>query len=180
MSKTSEEDYDEEDYVKPTIIQVEPTVVENNLFKAMSYQIDTSEKIDVEEKIRELRGVPEKIATIMQYLTKHYFGSMLGGQIIDPMFAKNIVLDRVTQFAEMLMSVYVNSVDEVIDKIEAKKVTGDSFENELNDLLDMIDTSFITLREIMNRFETVVHVNAKPEIRPPLVDAKIGYQKIRH
>lgn len=179
MAKEDREEYDDEVAYKPTIIQVEPTVVENNLFRAMSYQIDTSDKIDVDEKIRELHGVPQKVATIMQYLTKHYFGSMLGGQIIDPLFAKNIVMDRITQFAEMLMSVYINSVDGFIDKIEAKKVTGDSFENELNDLLDLIDTSFITLREIMNRFETAVHVNAKPEIRPPLVDAKIGYQKIR-
>ncbi len=179
MARDEKEDYEDEDYGKPTIIQVEPTIVENNLFRAMSYQIDTTEKIDVEEKIRELGGVPKKVAMIMQYLTKHYFGSMLGGQIIDPLFAKNIVMDRITQFAEMLMSVYINSVDEFIDKIEAKKVSGDSFEREINDLLDLIDTSFITLREIMNRFETAVHVNAKPEIRPPLVDAKIGYQKIR-
>jgi len=42
-------------------------------------------------------------------------------------------------------------------------------------MLEWLELSFLTIRELLNRLLTSVHINAPPPVRPPLVNVKLGY-----
>ena len=66
----------------------------------------------------------------------------------------------------------------LVKKIEEKKLRGEDFENEIRELLQYPDTAFITVRELINRLLTALHINLPPELRPPLVNLKVGYDVV--
>jgi len=176
MADDDDKDY-EEISMKPTIIQVDPGVVENSLFRSMGYQADSHDSLELTKELEELKGIPDKVGVLLELLTRNYLRTLLGGQIISPLMGEDIVLDRVVQFTEMLMSVYIKNINKLVKNIEAKKISGEDFEIELVSLIEYMDSFFIVIREVMNRLITVMHINAPQPVRPPLVNVKIGYDK---
>jgi len=160
------------------IIKIDARAAEESLFRAMSYQISEDTTIqEIPKEVDEIKGLPLKASLLIHFLTKHYFGSILGGQIISPHMGKDIVLDRIIQFTEMLLSIHHNRLTSLQKKIVEKKLRGEDFESELRELLEYLDLVFIVVRELINRQLTAVHVNAPPPLRPPLVNVKLGYDR---
>jgi len=160
------------------IIRIDSRAAEEQFFRAMSYQISEDTTIqEIPKEAEEIKSLPQKASLLIHFLTKHYFGSILGGQIISPHMGKDIVLDRIIQFAEMLLTIHQNRLNNLQKKILEKKLRGEDFENELRELLEYLDMSFLVVRELINRQLTAVHVNAPPPLRPPLVNVKLGYDR---
>ena len=161
------------------IIKIDSRQAEETLFKQMAYQISEDTRLsELPEEIEKIKDIPMKISTLLHFLTKHYLSVPLGGQIISPLFGKEIVIDRIAQFSEMLLSVINNRLLELQHKIEEKKMKGEDFEEEIREILTSIDISFIVVRELINRQLTAVHINAPVNLRPPLANVKIGFEKI--
>lgn len=162
--------------VKGVIIKVDPRNAEESLFKQMSYQVSEDTTIhEFPKEVDAIKDIPTKVSFLIHFLTKHYMGSVLGGQIISPHMGKDIYLDRSIQFAEVLVTIHNRRLSELEKKINEKKIRGEDFEYELREMLEWLELSFLTIRELLNRLLTSVHVNAPPPVRPPLVNVKLGY-----
>lgn len=160
------------------VIRIDPKAVEETLFREFHYQMEVDEKEGLPEDAEAIKGVPSKIAGLIQVLTRHYFSSVLGGKIISPHFGKDILIDRAIQFTEILFSIHTQRIADLVKKIEEKRIRGEDFENEIRELLQYPETAFITVRELINRLLTALHINLPPELRPPLVNLKVGYDVV--
>jgi len=159
------------------IIKVDSRAAEENLFRLLAYQADSKYAIKTPE-VEEIKRVPSKVSAYIHELTRHYFNTILGGQIISPYMGRDIVLDRAIPFTEVLLSMLHERIQNLSKEIESKKLRGEDFEKEIRELLEYPEIAFITVRELLNRLLTAVHINAPPHLRPPLVNVKLGYDKV--
>jgi len=161
------------------VIKVDSRITEDTLFKEMAYQIPQQMlPSEVSKDLADLSSVPRKVTQFVHSILQPYMSTILGGQIISPHMGKDIVIDRIIQFAEIMLVQVQSRLGALSKKIYEKKIRGEDFEAELRDIFDTIDTSFITVRELINRLLTTVHINAPATIRPPLANIKIGYDKL--
>lgn len=162
------------------IIKVDPRFPEEFLFKQMSYQYSRETTLSELPKIPEVervRQLPDKVAIVLHHVLFHYMGSMLGGQIISPQFGMPIYLDRIAQIVEMLISVAETTLASLVERIQEGRIEPEEVAEKVEEALEWVDITFIVAREAMNRKLTAVHINAPPQLRPPLVNIKIGYSK---
>jgi len=162
------------------IIKVDPRFAEEFLFRQMGIQISRETTISELPRIPEaerVRELPDKVAVVLHNILNHYLGSMLGGQIISPQFGMPIYLDRVAQTVEMQVSVAESTLAKLIEDIEANRAKPEEVAEKVEQVLEWMDITFIVAREAMNRMLTAVHINAPPQLRPPLVNIKMGYSK---
>ena len=160
------------------IIKIDPRTVEDILFRQMAYQISEETPIqEIPPEVETVKELPTRAAILIHFLTKHYMSTVLGGQIISPYMGRDIALDRIIQYAEMLLSVLYNRLQELEKEIRAKKMRGEDFEKEVHLMLDNMEIILIVVREITNRILTAMHINSPPPLRPPLVNVKLGYDK---
>lgn len=160
------------------IIKVDTTSVEESLFKQIAQQIVEYRPTKVEEEDT-IGKLAESIVRIVHIVTKNYFASPLGGQIIDPRRSKNIVVDRIIQFSEILLSVYREYVDAVERKVYEKSINPEEVEKTISDLVFKIPVIFLAIRELINRMYQLLQINAPANERPPLANIKIGYDLLR-
>jgi len=160
------------------VIKVDPKIVDETLFREFQIQMEVEPQEQLPEEAREIKEIPAKVASLIQVLTKHYFASALGGKIISPHFGRDILIDRAIQFTEILFSIHRQRISTLVKKIEEKKLMGEDFEKEIRELIEYPDLAFVTVRELLNRLLTALHINLPPELRPPLVNVKLGYDVV--
>ena len=166
------------DTPRGVIIKIDPRTCEDILFRQMAYQLGEDTSIqEIPKEVDEIKEIPMRASMLMHFLTKNYLSTLLGGQIISPFMGKMIVLDRISQFGEILLSVCKRRISDLEKRIYEKKMRGEDFEKEIREILEDFELTFIVIRELINRLLTALHINSPPPIRPPLVNIKLGYDK---
>jgi hypothetical protein len=161
------------------ILRVDPSVAEN-LFKGITYNLPSEVTLkEIEDQLRaELSKTPSKVAALIHFGSRVYFQTLLGGQIIPPQ-ARQVLMDRVSQFAQILFQMELKRIRELKAKIQQKALSGEAFEQELQEIEEEIVTYFIAIREFINRMLTVLYINAPANVRPPLANVKLGFEILR-
>ncbi len=180
MSSRGDDASTPESVVVP-IIKVDPRLAEEQLFQKMGlHSVEMQKLKEPPEDIKKIREAMARASQMIHEVLTPYMGTILGGQIIDPRNARDIILDRVTQIAEILVGEYRKRVSEFLRKVESIGVRPVNREELVNEALILIEYPRlvqIVLREILNRFITSLYLNAPPHLRPALVNVKIGYDK---
>ncbi len=156
------------------IIRVEAGLAEENLFKQLALQI--LEAYAPEEFETRIESMPRMVAKLVHIITKEYFSTPLGGQILDPRYSRDIVIDRVCQFMEVLLNVHRRYIEELLQNIQYKKMKGEEFRDELAKILNNFKIIYIVARELMNRLLVLSQINLPAPVRPPLANVKLGFE----
>jgi len=178
LSETGEEAKEYE--ARGAIIKIMSQTADQHLFRKLSLQVDEDYKV-IEEILRELgaedeiRKQPLEISTLVHYLLKNYMGTALG-QIIHPLHGKQIIVDRLIQITELLAIITERRISNMLERIRKGQIPPtEDVSKEIKTIIRMHQISMIAIREALNRFITLLHINAPAPLRPPLANVKMGY-----
>ena len=157
-----------------SIIRIDSSVAEDYLFKQIAIQL--LEPYTPEDFETRIEAIPKTVSRLVHVITKEYFSTPLGGQILDPRYSREILVDRVAQFIEILLSVQREYIRSLKERIRERRIRGEDFEYELKRILNNFDVIFIVARELMNRLNVLMQINLPGRLRPPLANVKLGYE----
>jgi len=162
--------------VRGAIIKVQPHVVNELILKEIAVQL--LEEIEEIEGEKELEEIPRQIIKNIDNVLRPYLSSRLGGQIIDPRFSDEIVMDRILQFSEIILSVALERVRKLMDDIENNVLRSSDVKKRVDTIMRTLQNSFLVIREVANRLFTLLQINAPIYARPPLVNSLEGIEII--
>ncbi len=163
---------------RPTLVRLDSMIAEKSLFEKLSYQV-SRELVLPKEKEKEIPAMTfaSSVAMMVHSLLRHNTSTTLG-HIVSPQWGRKIVVDRIIQACEILIEEYKSKVYETTSKILDKKLRGEDFEGEVRELIEYQRLTLIAMREVINRYVTLFHINMPSPLRPPLANVKIGYEAI--
>ncbi len=162
--------------IRGAIVKVQPHTVNELILKELSTQLlEEIEEIEGEKRLEE---IPRYIVKLIDDVLRPYLSSRLGGQILDPRFSEEIVMDRILQFSEIIMSVALDKIRVLMDEIESGVLKSEDIERRIRRIILTQRISFLVIREIANRIFTVLQINAPIQARPPLVNSLEGIELI--
>jgi len=165
---------------RAAIVRIDPTVAEEALFRKLQQQVIEDEKIDeVLARLSELKSGPEQVAAIVHVVMKQNVGTLLG-YIIPPESGAGIIKDRIVQIAVVLLEMLREKVQRIEEEISQSLREGKDYEvnDRVRELIQEHHSAIIAIREIMNRFLVLYHLNLPPGYRPPLAQVKLGMEVI--
>jgi len=158
------------------IIRVDSSIAEDYLFKQIAMQM--LEPYAPEDFEARIEMIPKAVSKLLHVITKDYFSTPLGGQIMDPRYSKEIVVDRICQFIEILIGVQREYINGLLQRMKSSRIGGEDFEMEIKKILTNFNIIYIVARELMNRLLIVMQINLPSRMRPPLANVKLGYEII--
>ncbi len=159
------------------IIRVDTAAAESHLFEKIAKQL--LEPYEPEDAEARLQRIPLTVAKLLDLIMKHYVSTPLGGQILHPSESSDILIDRISQFAEILFAVQREYIREIKARIRSRTITKEEIETQVRNLQQNFDIISITLRELMNRQYVLLQINAPAPLRPPLANIKMGFDIVR-
>jgi hypothetical protein len=154
-----------------TIIKVSPDNV-NEVLKTIAVQ-----SIEAYEAEKDVSSVVTYVVSMLDTVLKPYLQSLLG-QIVDPRFAREVFVDRILQFANIILSIVKERISSAFDEIISEKFDEKEVARRIRDIENLYSVAFVIVNEVANRLFTLLQINSPAIIRPPLANTLIGYDII--
>jgi len=159
-------------YPGSVVIRLDPVHVES-LFKSLAEAIVVEEEVKVE---------PPKIVkaafALVNEMLKEQLSTFLG-QILDPRWMNEQFKDKSLRIVELLLDYYRQTARRIVERIKSKQMTGLDVEEELDKLERLELTISVAAREAIDRMFALMVSNSPADFRPPLVNVKLGFEKVR-
>ena len=155
------------------LIRIDPRLAMEGLFKGL--YIQAADEYQVDEDLAAAQSVSLRVHALVEALCKHYFGTVLG-QVIHPRFGRGLVIDRIIAANEVIVGLLRRRLVDVLARIQA--ADAEEAARLVETMLSDIEFTFIAMREVVNRFMTLLHLNLPASLRPPLANIRIGYDVV--
>ena len=132
-----------------------------------------------EKTVRSVQARIKGLTGIVQQLSRSFVNIYVSdglGRIYHPLYSVPTVESRLALLAQLLAKTVLEVTEDVARLHRSKTMSPQEYADFATEAELAIQLSFLVLPEVYNQLLTLYYINAPPEMRPPLVNAALGYE----